>query len=360
LSAARPPEGASAPSGGSDPHAVRERGGERLVAAAPQIGDAWVAAMRRGDWREAWRLTDSVELPRRVAQREPGFVRDPDHLCWDGTPFDGRSVLVRCEHGLGDTLQFIRFVPALTRIAREVHVMVQPLLLDLFAGAPELGTVHNGWTEWWPPPAHDVEIEIMELAYAFRATPASVPPPYPHLAERVRGRLPIALPQDGALRAGLVWAASEWDTTRSVPLASLEPLLRVPGVRCFSLQQGAAAEDPLIERLPLEPLSRWTQDIAVAAAAMLELDLVVTVDNMVAHLAAMLGRPTCVLLKQEADWRWMDDRGDSPWYPTVRLFRQEREGDWSQVVHEMTGALATLATARSAHNGYLDAGSGPA
>ena len=134
MSAARPPEGASAPSGGSDPHAVGERGGERLVAAAPQIGDAWVAAMRRGDWREAWRLTDSVELPRRVAQREPGFVRDPDHLCWDGTPFDGRAVLVRCEHGLGDTLQFIRFVPALTRIAREVHVMVQPLLLDLFAG----------------------------------------------------------------------------------------------------------------------------------------------------------------------------------------------------------------------------------
>jgi hypothetical protein len=320
-----------------------ERGGERLVAAAPDIGYAWMAAMRRGDWEQAWRLTDAAELPRRFAQREPGFVRDRHHLCWDGTPFDGRSVLVRCEHGLGDTLQFIRFVPALQRIAREVHVMVQPLLLDVLAGAPELGTVHNGWTEWWPAPAHDVEIEIMELAYALRATPATVPPPYPHLAERVRGRLPVALPNDGALRVGFVWAASDWDTTRSVPLAQLEPVLRVPGVRCFSLQQGAAAADPLIERLPLQPLSRRTQDIAAAAAAMLELDLVVTVDNMVAHLAGTLGRPTWVLLKHEADWRWMDDRADSPWYPTVRLFRQRHEGDWNDVVGAAVERLEQLA-----------------
>lgn len=301
-----------------------------------------MAAMRRGDWEEAWRLTDRVELPRREAQRQPGFVRHPNHLCWDGTPFAGRSVLVRCEHGLGDTLQFIRFVPTLARIAREVHVMIQPLLLELFAGAPELGTVHNGWTDWWPPPPHDVEIEIMELAYALRVTPDTVPPPYPHLAERVRGKLPGALPEDGTLRVGLVWAASDWDTTRSVPLAQLEPLLRVPGVRCFSLQQGRAAEDPLIERLPLQALSRRTQDIAAAAAAMLELDLVVTIDNMVAHLAGMLGRPTWVLLKREADWRWMDDRDDSPWYPTVRLFRQERDGDWYSVVSQVVAALETV------------------
>jgi hypothetical protein len=301
-----------------------------------------MAAMRRGDWEQAWRLTDSVELPRRQAQREPGFVRQGEHLCWDGTPFAGRSVLVRCEHGLGDTLQFIRFVPALARRAREVHLMIQPLLLELFAGAPALGTVHNGWTQWWPPPRHDVEIEIMELAYALRATPATVPPPYPHLAQRVRGKLPVALPNDGALRVGLVWAASDWDTTRSLPLGQLEPLLRVPGVRWFSLQQGAAAEDPLIEHLPLESLSRWTRDIATAAAAMLELDLIVAVDNMVAHLAGTLGRPTWVLLKHEADWRWMDGRCDSPWYPTVRLFRQQREGNWDSVAAQANEALKTL------------------
>jgi hypothetical protein len=316
--------------------------------AASDIGAGWMAAMRRGDWEQAWRLTDSVELPRRGAQRAAGFVRQPQHLCWGGTPFAGRSVLVRCEHGLGDTLQFMRFVPPLTRIAQGVHVMVQPLLLDLFAGAPQLGNVHNGWTDWCPPPLHEVEIEIMELAYALRATVDTVPPPYPFLAERVRGRLPVVLPHGGALRVGLVWAASDWDTTRSVPLALLQPLLHVQGVRWFSLQQGSAAEDPLIERSGMVALSPHTRGIAAAAAAMLELDLVVTVDNMVAHLAGTLGRPTWVLLKKHADWRWMDGRADSPWYPSVRLFRQSRDGDWRAVVAQVTGELQTFAARASA------------
>jgi hypothetical protein len=318
-----------------------------VSAAPPDISGGWDAAMRRGDWEQAWRLTDSVELPRRQAQREPGFARRPNHLCWDGTPFAGRSVLVRCEHGLGDTLQFIRFIPALARLAREVHVMIQPPLLGLLAGAPELGQVHNGWTEWWPPPPHDVEIEVMELAYATRATVDTVPPPYPNLAGRVRGRLPFALSAEGGLRAGLVWAASDWDQTRSIPLSALEPLLQVPGVRWFSLQQGSAAEDPLIERSGMVALSAHTREITAAAAAMLQLDLVVTADNMVAHLAATLGRPTWVLLKKAADWRWMEARSDSPWYPTVRLFRQEREGNWHSVVEQAVQALREprLATA---------------
>jgi hypothetical protein len=321
-----------------------------LVAAAPDILRGWTAAMRRGDWEQAWRLTDAVELPRRERQRHAGFARQPQHLCWDGTPFAGRSVLVRCEHGLGDTLQFIRFVPALARLAREVHVMVQPPLLELFAGAPELGTVHDGWTEWWPPPPHEVEIEIMELAYALRTTADTLPPPYPHLAARVRHRLPLALPGDGSLRAGVVWTASDWDPTRSVPLAVLEPLLRIPGVRWFSLQQGAAAQDPLVERNGMVPLSPHTNEIAAAAAAMLALDVIVTVDNMVAHLAATLGRPAWVLLKKEADWRWMDERSASPWYPTVRLFRQARDGDWDQVVDDVATALEEHAIADSSRH----------
>lgn len=311
---------------------------------AAEVEAGWVAAMRRGDWEAAWRQTDRLELPRREQQRRPGFRRDPErHLCWDGTPLAGRSVLVRCEHGLGDTLQFIRFVPRIAAVAREVHVMIQPLLLDLFAGAPQLGCVHDGWTEWWPPPAHDVEIEIMELAYALRATPRDLPPPYPHLAERVRGRWRRELAATDGIRVAVVWAASDWDTTRSVPLGALAPLARVPGVRLFSLQQGAAACDPLLDQLGIEPLSPFTESIAAAAAAMLEMDLVVTVDNMVAHLAGSLGRPTWVLLKRDADWRWMDTREDSPWYPTVRLLRQEREGDWDSVVERVVEGLSLRA-----------------
>ena len=309
-------------------------------------GQAWFAAMRRGDWPEAWRQTDRIELPRRERQARPGFAPRPEHLHWDGTPFDGRSVLVRCEHGLGDTVQFIRFVPQLGRIARAVTVLVQPHLLELFAGAPGLGTVRNGWTGE-PAPPHDTEIEIMELPYALRATLDSLPSPYPHLAERVAGKLAFEWPRDRGRRVGLLWNASEWDDSRSIPLALLEPLVRVPHLHLFSLQQGPAAADPMLARWPVIPLSRHTAAISSAAAALLELDLTITVDNMMAHLAGTAGCPTWVLLKRDADWRWMEGRADSPWYPGMRLFRQPSAGDWRAVVAAAAQALSSQAHAPS-------------
>jgi hypothetical protein len=296
-----------------------------------EVAALWLAAMRRGDWAEAWRQTDRIELPRRIQQSRGAFVRGPEHLKWDGTPFDGRSVLVRCEHGLGDTLQFIRFVPALSKIARGVTVLVQPHLLALMQGAPGLGTVLNGWTDD-PAPAHDVEIEIMELPYALRTRIEKLPPPYAHLAARAAGRLDFEWPRDGKPRIGLLWAASDWDHSRSIPIAMLEPLLRIEHAHFFSLQQGDAANDDLPRGAVVTPLSRQTGEIADAAAAMLELDLFISVDAMAAHLAATLGRPTWLLLKHDADWRWMHDRSDSPWYPRMRLFRQPAPGDWPSIV----------------------------
>lgn len=303
-------------------------------------GQAWFAAMRRGDWLEAWRHTDRIESRRRERQG-PGFVPRPEHLRWDGTPFEGRSVLVRCEHGLGDTIQFIRFVPQLARMAREVTVLVQPHLLELFEGAPGLGVVRNGWTDA-PAPPHDVEIEIMELPYALRATLDSLPPAYPHLAGRVAGKLAFDWPRDGRPRVGLLWTASEWDDSRSIPLALLEPLVRARNMHFFSLQQGPAAADPMLARWPVIPLSPHTTQVASAAAALLELDLLITVDNMMAHLAGTVGCPTWVLLKREADWRWMDGRADSPWYPGMRLFRQPKEGDWHSVVAAVVQELSLV------------------
>jgi hypothetical protein len=308
---------------------------------AQQAAAAWLAAMRKGRWSEAWRQTDRIELARRTAQQRGGFIRQPHHLLWDGTPFERRSVLVRCQHGLGDTLQFIRFVPTISRIAREVNLLVQPQLLTLLTGAPGLGTVRNAWTDA-PPPAHDVEIEVMELAYALRTTPDTVPPPYPHLIERAAGRLTLAAMQGKRLRVALLWAASDWDESRSIPLPLLEPLLSLPQAQFFSLQQGEAAADPAIARLPIVPLSQRTREIADAAAAMLQMDLVISVDGMAAHLAATLGRPTWLLLKHDADWRWMQGRGDTPWYPTMWLLRQRCPGDWASVVTAAARALSKL------------------
>jgi hypothetical protein len=307
------------------------------------VSGDWFAAMRRGDWEAAWRATDRIELPRRALQNEPGFQRRPEHLRWDGTPPAGRSVLVRCEHGLGDTLQFMRFIPHLR--ARQLHFMVQPQLLGLLRGAPGLGDVRNYWTDD-PLPGHEVDIEVMELAYALRITLPRLPPPYPHLRRQLPAAHDWQMDDDGRLRVGLLWAASDWDGSRSVPLAALAPLAALPEVKLFSLQQGQAATDPQLQRLGIQSLSSQTADIPQAAAAMCALDLVVCVDAMPAHLAATLGRPTWLLLKHEADWRWMTEREDTPWYPAMRLFRQPRPGDWDAVICDMAVALSAMAQAR--------------
>ena len=312
---------------------------------ADEVGARWLEAMRAGDWDAAWQQTDRLELPRRAAQHHSGFHPQPHHLRWDGAPFAGRSVLVRCLHGLGDTLQYLRFVPQIAAQARELHFLVQPMLLELLSGTPGLGQVSNAWTDH--PPAHEVEIEVMELAYVLRASAASVAPPWPALVERVAARAarrpPVLALGDGTLRVGLLWAASEWDTSRSVPLDRLAPLLQVPGVRFFSLQQGPPANDSRVGALGIQPLGQHTAEIADAAAAMLGLDLVIAVDGMPAHLSGSLGRPTWVLLKHEADWRWMRERTDSPWYPSMRLFRQPRAGDWDAVVVQAAAALRAWA-----------------
>lgn len=311
------------------------------AAALPDVSDAWRCAMRQGQWEQAWRITDRIELPRRALQARPGFAWRPEYLRWDGTPLRGRSVLVRCEHGLGDTLQFMRFLPWLR--ARQLHLMAPPALLPLLAGAPGLGHVHDGWTEA-PWPAHEVQVEIMELAYALRSMPSTVPPPYPHLALQLAGVPPLGLPAQDGLRVGLLWEASGWDDSRSTTLQSLAPLLRVQGARFFSLQQGPAAQDPGLAHSGVVPLSPRTRGIVQAAAAMRELDLVISVDSMPAHLSATLGRPTWLLLKHDADWRWMEGRDDSPWYPGMRLFRQRRPGDWASAIDAAAEALSRRAS----------------
>jgi hypothetical protein len=308
--------------------------------AREQAAARWLAAMRAGDFEAAWRESDAMEQDHRR-----GNARKPHHLFWDGTPFAGRSVLVRCEHGLGDTLQFLRFVPALARQARELHLMVQPPLVNLLRGAPGLGEVHNGWLgPHWP--AHEAEVEVMELAYALRATIATLPPPYPHLGRNALPRVLQEEPADPRLRVGLLWAASDWDDSRSMPWRLFDPLLAMPHLRLFALQQGRAANDARRSGWPVEVPGERTAAIEAAAGAMLQLDLVIGIDGMPVHLAGTLGRPTWLMLKHQADWRWMEGRVDSPWYPSVRLFRQPRPGDWAGVVEQVAHELRSFTRER--------------
>ncbi|HEY0156801.1 MAG TPA: hypothetical protein VGF28_05855 [Thermoanaerobaculia bacterium] len=279
----------------------------------------WFTHMRRGDFAAAWAISDAVLASR--AGVSPWHLEREYQWIWDGTPLAGRRVLIRCYHGLGDTIQFARFFPIVNAVAKESTVWVQPSLIPLLQTMPGIGRLlplHDGT----PDVEYDVDVESMELTHVFRTTVDTIPPA-PYL---------FVTPWSDGLSArrniGVVWRAGDWGPQRSMPRETMERLFDLP-YTFHSLQLGESA-------LPAgDPLS--------TARVMRALDLVVTVDTMTAHLAGALGVPVFTLLPYEHDWRWMDGRTDSPWYPSMRLFRQPRPGDWDSVLEEVRYAISTMA-----------------
>lgn len=291
---------------------------------------AWMRHMRAGRWADAWHVSDAVLASRAGV---PCWDR-PRHeqYVWDGTPLDGKRVLVRCYHGLGDTLQFIRYAPLLREIGAEATFWVQPALIPLLRTVHGIGALlplHDGEAGM----DYDVDVEIMELSHVFRTTPEMLPATVPYLHVDAAPRA-----DDGRLHVGLVWRAGDWDDRRSIPVEMLAPLARIAGVALHVLQRGPALD----ERPAGFGTDSGSDDPLQAARTMRALDLVVSVDSMPAHLGGALGVPTWTLLQADADWRWMEDRDDSPWYPTMRLFRQPRQGDWAPVIARVAEALALL------------------
>jgi hypothetical protein len=292
---------------------------------APGQANEWMSEMRRGNWEAAWRISDRVAQERRgLEPRDPVTGQWlPRHLqwVWNGTPLNGRRVLVRCYHGMGDTIQFARFIPAVKRCATHVTVWGQSQLLPLLEtleGIDTLLALDEGCCE----AQQEVDIEIMELPYALRATVQTLPNTTPYIHVDLNQFRRAASP-----RVGLVWQSGGWDGSRSVAPELMRELLRVPGIEFRILQRGPAlASWPGGGQIPV------LRDIREEAAELRALDLLICVDTLSAHLAGALGVPTWTLLPASADWRWMDDREDTPWYPTMRLFRQTRPGDWESVM----------------------------
>lgn len=262
--------------------------------------------MRRGDFATAWAVSDAVLAARDPAMRDDPRV--PYHLrwVWDGRPVTGRRVLVRCYHGLGDTLQFCRYLPALRARAAAVTIEAQAPLVPLLAGLAD--RVHP-FDPARPLLPDEVDMEIMEVAHALRLPPDGAP--YLRAAPSpIKG-------------IGVCWAAGGWDPDRSMPAQALRPLRQFGPL--ISLQRGRAALDaPACGAA--DPLG-GSMDMGALAHLVAGLDAVVTVDTMVAHLAGALGRPTAVLLKSEADWRWGDGQACA-WYDTVATLRQPSPGCW--------------------------------
>jgi hypothetical protein len=283
--------------------------------------------MRRGDFATAWAVNDAVLAGRDPARRDdPGL---PYHLrwVWDGRPFEGRDVLVRCYHGLGDTLQFVRYLAPLRARVAALALEVQPALVPLLRGLPGPDRLIPFRADAPAPPAA-CEFEIMELPHALRLAPPVVAAPY--LTAR-----PAAL----CAQAALCWGAGDWDARRSVPLHALLGALRLR--HAVSVQRGRQATEA-VEPAFLNPRDA-DPDILRTASLLAAAPVVVTVDTMVAHLAGALGRPTWLLLHAAPDWRWMEGRADSPWYPSLRLLRQHRPGDWSVPLAALRRAFSSRA-----------------
>lgn len=303
-----------------------------MAADGTPVSDPWTHHMLRGEFAEAWAYSDAV-LKARAGVPCWHLPRHRQYI-WDGTPLDGKRVLIRCYHGLGDTIQFIRFAPLVKAVAKEVIVWAQPELIPLLqtaAGIDRLLPLHDGT----PEAEYDVDAEIMELSHVFRITCDRLPLKIPYLEAS-----PLRLgPEDGSFNVGLVWRAGDWDERRSIPFAALAPLGDVPGVRLYILQRDAD-QHGWREGFGIHPGEFALHEYARVIRG---LDLVISVDSMPAHLAGALGVPVWNLLHAEADWRWMRGRDDSPWYPGMRLFRQERQGEWEDVIGRVTAALRLLA-----------------
>jgi len=296
-------------------------------------GARWMAAMRRGDFAAAWRASDEVLRAR--AGVLCWHLPRHEQWVWDGTPLGGKRVLIRCYHGLGDTLQFIRYAPLVHEIAAEVTVWAQPALIPLLRtarGIDRLLPLHDGACE----AEYDVDVEVMELAHVFRSTVDTLPAEVPYLHAD-----PAPLERDGRLHVGIVWRAGDWDDRRSIPFPLLAPLVELPGVVLHVLQRGAGREDA-----GGFGVDSGSDDVVECARVMRALDLVVTVDSMTAHLAGALGVPVWTLLHADADWRWMQGREDSPWYPTMRLLRQPSAGEWAPVIARVAAGLREMAERR--------------
>jgi Flp pilus assembly protein TadD len=277
---------------------------------------------------------------------------------WDGRPLEGRTILLHAEQGLGDTLQFIRYAPLVQQRGGRVLVQCQPPLQSLLGSCPGIDQLV---AQDAALPDFEVHAALLSLPGIFRTDLATIPAQVPYLSadsqlvEHWRRELE-SLPPHGkenapcrSLKVGIAWQGSlhhPGDRQRSIPLRSFAPLAEVPGVQLFSLQVGPGAEQlrDLGNLFSVTDLGGRFDAASFqdAAAVTTVLDLVISVDSALVHLAGALGVPMWVLLPYAPDWRWLLQREDSPWYPTLRLFRQKEPGAWDNVFDRVAGALKEL------------------
>ena len=260
---------------------------------------------------------------------------------WRGEPLHGARILLHAEQGLGDTLQFLRYLPLVQAAGGSVVLAVQSAVQRL---ARELPGVAGVVTDGDPMPAFDCQCALLSLPLVFGTTLDTIPAEVPYLPvpeEARRKAATLSWPAKG-LRVGIVWAGNAThvkDRYRSIPSSLFEPLLRIEGAHFYSLQMGPEAAQLDTIKAPITDLTKFIEDLADTAALMTHLDLILAVDTSVVHLAGALGKKVWVMLPLGPDWRWLLHRDDSPWYPSMRLFRQTTFDDWHHALDKVQRAL---------------------
>jgi len=315
---------------------------DRAIALQPDFPEAhWNAASLRlltGDFERGWAEYEWRWKYEAMALAQRKFTQP----LWRGEPLEGKTILLHSEQGLGDTIQFCRYAPLVSARGGRVVLEVDKSLLELMTSlSGEVQVVSRGAAL----PDFDLQCPLMSVPLAFATDLETVPSAPSYLsapAQRLlewRGRLGSAK----RCRVGLVWSgnpAHKRDQNRSIGLGALLPLLDVDA-DFISLQKDVRPADAVVlaQRTDIAQFSTKMSDFSDTASLILQLDLVITVDTSVAHLAGALGRPVWVLLPYLPDWRWLLDRDSSPWYPTARLFRQDETRAWGTVIPSVRQAL---------------------
>lgn len=291
----------------------------------------WCTFMAAGEFETAWQINDEED------RHWPSA-----HRLWNHDSIAGRTVQLHTLHGFGDVVQMMRFMPLLNDLGCRVQIVCRPelrCLISHFEGAEQARLILAGNEERY---SDVVRFEMMELLHAFRITLADLPlrTNYLSVPKSIRADIQSRMDTRAGRRVGIVWSGSAWDPERWLPFESLRPLLKLQHIDWWSMQGPSAAEEARDSRL-----QRFDKQIGGGllelAAGIANLDLLITVDTLAAHLAGALQIPTWVLLKHNADWRWFTHRSDSPWYPTLKLIRQLEPGTWGTVLEQLTQELST-------------------
>ncbi len=296
-----------------------------------------LAWLQMGDFQQGW---PEYEWRWRRKTTPPPPYTQPR---WDGSPLGGRTILLHAEQGLGDMMQFVRYVPSVKEKGGVVIIAAPSSVIGLLATCSGIDqTVTDGQTM----PTFDVHAPLLSLPGLLKTDVATIPAKVPYLTadsaklDRWGHRL-RAIP---GFKVGISWQGNprhDWDAHRSFPLAAMEPMARVDGVTLISLQKGSATDQIALvkDRFPVFDLGRDLTDFTETAAVIKQLDLVICCDTSVGHLAGALAVPVWLALSTFVDWRWLRGTNSSPWYPTMRLFRQERLGKWKSLLRRIAKEL---------------------